>query len=1493
MFLAAAALGITLPALNSSDNPAGSPQQPVSAMGFLINDEQRPVGWYSFPLADASEPTKISETDAVSAGAMADGVYYAQTYTPGPLPLAWNTFDIASGTFTKLADCGEGYPLYVDMSYDHSSDEMLAIYHYGANSSALCKINLSDGTPVPYATAENLWLSTLACSYEGEIYSLANDGWLYRFDRNAMTFDRVGDTGVSIEYMQSMEFDHASGTIYWAATNYAGGYFYSIDPATGAASYISDLGQDGEMTGLYIASRIAEDDAPAAVSALTVANPSHDGNIILSLTLPDKTASGATLETIDNIVLEADGEEVKRWEAQGMTPGSNVTLEAETAQGLHVFKIYAVNQAGNGVPRTSRFFVGEDIPASPADVTVQTDGNQAVISWSAVATGAQGGWIDTGALTYEVVRRPGDHVVASGLTGTTCNDAVETTGVYTYSVTPSTPRGAGSPAVSAPAVLGDGVDLPYSYDFEDPDGLLMWSIIDGNADGATWERSKTTDGRRTMIMRGNYTRVVDDWLISPAVRLEAGKAYKIVYDAGCMNPYYPASYSVTIGREATAEGQQTVVKEFTTDLQMLHKTYVYLPEIDQDGTYHIGFHASWQPGLPSLYISNFTIEENQASWLTGIITDGTSPVAGARIAFGPGSDLYTSADDGSFEIIEIEPGEYSLSVSKFGFEPFTGSYTFAALEHKQIEIPLTAIPTASVTGQVVDTDGHGIENASVSVHGYDCYSAVTDKDGFFTVPGVYRKGGYTVDAHALNYESSTRTIGDFDSDTDIGVFTLQEKLIAPANVYVTADRTASTVSWAAPQDIPAQFRYDDGTDNYVFNMEMSNVSQYTAVGVIYDTPAVFTSMSWNVWDTANYAESVDVIVFALDENGQPTDNILYEENGLESENYNWHECVFRYPVVAPNGALFTLRGDARLCMDSGGDDPAYPPMRDKMVMTHDYRTEAFHSRYPDDNSPIFRGNLTLRATGMPYGAPRKSAGENIPEVEYDIWRLVPGQESDPSQWTKLNESPVSETSFADPAWTGAVKGWYRYAVKALYRDGYHSYPAFSQEIPRLLHSDVSLAFQTNAPGEDASSAAVVIVEKDNTNSYSGMADDEGKLTFPQVKEGTYTLTCTKKGFEPFETEIEISGEADFSAVFTLQETTHAPSNLVIEETEDPASRLFRWNVVTGIFDDFEGHDDWAVNSPGEAGWTYIDGDGADTYFSPNYDYPNAGSPMAFAVLNPSQTTPSMTDSRFLDTHSGSKTLVAWCTANGEPNNDFIISPQLEMGEDFVISFWTRCYWSRYTETLRVGYSTGGNSQEDFIWVGDPVYVDYEDWRQIITEIPREARYVAINCISENNYFVAVDDIYIGAADQIPGVTAQNVPAMRAAGSATAYDVYLDGSKVTSTAETTHLFENLTAGTHTAGVVARYASGDTEMSTINFDIQLSGTDLTTGETLAVRACDGTITVTGSSDGERIDLIRPDGTILATAISTGAPVVIHAPQGIYLVKAGNSVFPLSLR
>lgn len=1451
---------------------------PKTAMGFIISDEYLPVGWHSFPLDNASQPTTISATDAVSAGAMAKGIYYAQTYTPGPIAKAWNTLDVNTGELTPLATCGDDAPLYVDMTYDYADKKLWGITHYGGNSTMLCEVNVADGSVLSTTDVAGKWLMTLACSYDGDIYSLCSDGYLYKFDKPSEQFSSVGFTDYDIDYMQSMEFDHSTETLYWASCSSYNSGFYTINPSSGASTRISSLGTGGEMTGLYIPFSLADDNAPGEVTKITVDNSAHDTSVSFRLTLPAETAGGSVLAEITSVTIECDGTPIKTLTAEesALLPGAAIVCDTQVEEGFHTFKLYAANTAGNGLPATVKTFVGEDIPSAPASLTLIPDGNNVTISWDAVTTGAQGGYVDVSTMTYTVVRRPGDVTAASATKQTSCTDQVGAMGVYRYEITAANAKGSSTATESAPTVIGNHMNIPFAAGFDSDDEILMWSITDANEDGAVWQRVASSQKGNYMKFGGSR-RAADDWLISPPIQLEAGKSYKVIYDDWCLVPSYAPTYEITFGRGNTPEAQQNVLKNAKTEWFEAETNYVYLPEITETGTYNIGIHAKWEPGYPTLHIANFKVEENHAATLNATVTDGTAPLAGAAVEFGEEKTIYTTDENGRIEVVEIEAGTYPVTVSLFGFEPQTLDLTFAELENKEVTIPLTEYDKGTVSGRVFGKDGHGLPDASIYLHGYAEYNAVTDRDGNYTIDGIYRKGEYILDAHCINYEPASVAVGEIAETNTADAITLKEKLIAPDNVADTYDRMKVDLTWDAPVDRTATFRYDDGTDNMVFSMEMSVVTDYTAVGVIYDTPAVFTSMQWNVWNSAQSGADVDVIVFDLDENGRPTNHILYEENNLESSNYDWMECVFRHPIIAPRGALFTLRGDARLCMDGSSDDDF---KGDKMVFTHDYRTEPFMSELPGGTS-AFYGNLTLRAEGLPYGAPRLAARSRAADADakYDVFRMAETDRLSVDKWVRLTDTPVETCAFTDTDWANVEKGRYVYAVKAVYSDGHSSYASFSPMVPRLLTTDIVLSVTTDTPGETAEGATVTLTGIGNSNSYTTEVAADGTATFSGVWEGSYRVTCAKKGYATVEKDIEASGAADYSGELALTETTQAPANLLVEETDTPTERLLRWNVVDGIFDDFEGHEDWTINSPGETGWTYIDGDDCRTYSSPNYEFPNMYEKMAFIVLNPSKTDYSMVDNDFMNAHSGERVLVSWATNNGEPNNDFIISPELNMPVDFAISFWARCYYSRYPETLRVGYSTSGNNAEDFEWVGDPITVDDEIWKQFIVNIPGGAKYVALNYISADKYYIALDDIFIGAVDKIPAPGTDNAPA-RKAGSPISYEVYLDGSMTASTSETQYLLQNLSEGRHTAGVKSRFASGLTEMTTAEFSVDMSGIG-SVGDAAERITVDGRRVDVATAPG-CVTIYSVDGRTVYSAHTACGNITTELPAGVYIVK-----------
>ena len=222
-----------------------------------------------------------------------------------------------------------------------------------------------------------------------------------------------------------------------------------------------------------------------------------------------------------------------------------------------------------------------------------------------------------------------------------------------------------------------------------------------------------------------------------------------------------------------------------------------------------------------------------------------------------------------------------------------------------------------------------------------------------------------------------------------------------------------------------------------------------------------------------------------------------------------------------------------------------------------------------------------------------------------------------------------------------------------------------------------------------------------------------------------------------------------------------------------------WNTpeaTDGYWDDFETHDDFVINSAGSVGWQYIDADNAMTYTWQACTFPNMGQKMAFIVMNPSMTSPATDSYPNYKPFSGKKMLVDFCAADVQ-NNDFIISPELNFASDFKISFRARSYNDNYAlERVRVGYSTTGISPSNFTWVQGGDYVELPAaWNLYEYDIPKEAKYVTINCVSDDAFMLLIDDIFIGTNNVRPDVMPMRAPATGA--KLTGFNVYRGDTKV--------------------------------------------------------------------------------------------------------------------
>jgi len=174
------------------------------------------------------------------------------------------------------------------------------------------------------------------------------------------------------------------------------------------------------------------------------------------------------------------------------------------------------------------------------------------------------------------------------------------------------------PAEVEATTAADVDELPYTNALDSESAFTDFGIIDSNKDGKTWTFS-TSYG-----VYYNYTSSnnADDWLISPAIKLEAGKKYHFAIDAASASASYPEAFEVLIGTEPKASALTQSVLEETTVASESYITYENDNiSVAETGYYHFGIHAISEKNMWRLQVKNFLVENGVEVTAPDAVTD--------------------------------------------------------------------------------------------------------------------------------------------------------------------------------------------------------------------------------------------------------------------------------------------------------------------------------------------------------------------------------------------------------------------------------------------------------------------------------------------------------------------------------------------------------------------------------------------------------------------------------------------------------------------------------------------------------------------------------------------------------------------------------------------------------------------------------------------------------------------------------------------------------
>ena len=403
-------------------------------------------------------------------------------------------------------------------------------------------------------------------------------------------------------------------------------------------------------------------------------------------------------------------------------------------------------------------------------------------------------------------------------------------------------------------------------------------------------------------------------------------------------------------------------------------------------------------------------------------------------------------------------------------------------------------------------------------------------------------------------------------------------------------------------------------------------------------------------------------------------------------------------------------------------------------------------------------------------------------------------------------------------------------------------------------------------------------------------NSQGTAKFSSVPDGVYTLTVygSPLGLETYvDKNLQHSSSGPQTVKVVLNEAVRNPYALNATLDHDiftgKDNLAVSWNRETDyFFDDFESYEPFAIEF---APWTGVDLDREPAVEMVGL-YPNRGIQQYATIFNPLTIDPPVYyEYEVLRPFSGKQCVGFVRTRSGAANNDWLISPKIKVGVDNVVSFMAKASETQ-PDRFSVLVSTTGTDTKNFVSLtpGNYETVDYKGWKEITYSLAAyegQEVYVAIHCVSQNSFMFMVDDFYVGPA-QMPK-KARRVRTNSATNPNEKFIVTFDGNKVGETEDTQIMIENVTAGSHTVGVQAKYVYAKSETATL--EVTVPGAD-------AYAALDVNLStdIEYPLEGIAVNLLNTE-TATPTDLKTdaqGKASVGFLPKGNYMVIVSTDVF-----
>jgi len=1440
-------------------------------------------GIYSLDADNGAEfvlRSDIHPSEVTGAAFYLDGKYYTNTMS---------TYDTDTW---QLADAGSGSSIKaIDMTYDYTTSTAYAIKYEGDNNSGnplvptvLATVDLATGQPTLIGSDNGCRLKSIAADGSGQLWGIglpldvSVPTSLYKIDKITGKATAVHRLDINVSPSAGSPapatFDLRTGKLYMSGLTYVEDQYlqrtntyalYEIDTTDGSVTVKAEYRNSELLSGLVMKDCHAKaPDAPTGTEFIFDAGSSSTGK--LKCNLPSSAYDGTALTGRLKIEIYIDG--ALKASKSDLTPGNGFTSD-ETftldAGKAHTIKAVCYN-ANKGLPATISVYAGTDTPAAPGDMTITPDatGASATITWTAPDKGVNGGYIDTDALTYDVILKPDNITVASDITATsTPYTFSRPMGISQFVVTAKTGDKVSPQAASEVMLLGTPWTLPYLEPFNySSQAAWPFTTIDANNDASTeygfqWYYGDTYRAAWYYSTPNAPHGNADDWLITPTVAFEPGSVYRIQFDTyGYMGG--TNTLEVTMGPGATPATQSTVILKKvydttgTNNASPLNFNTLFVPGSDDR---RIGFHNIGD-GSDHMFIDNIYIYRYGPASIPGAATNVKAVKHGAEVTLTFNAPSMTAGGQTLTSITKLQvlrdTSDGEVLLSKTDINP-GDPVTFTD------KTPGSGVQTYIIVAH--NADGPGLETIAEINANADVPRAVENLE-------VTGRNAWTEALLTWNYPESM---------TGVNGLPLTEQEIT-YDVY----RTIGTKTESIAQNLNATtFTDRECTSAFPDGRQQEYVS-YTVVprtsGGEGESTASASTLMGRAYDMPYHESWTD----------QRTDTYTWKSANLTA--YASWSVAGRGYNPATDGqdgyglASFSIGRSA----SSGSGDYISPRIDVSNFANPTVNFYLFQSDDPNTSGAYLQIGISTED------------GSSMLATTYQVYSSTPGWKqysaAIPAEYAGSNRLSIVFHAYT-PRYNGCV---HIDNVSVTGDQPDHEVKAAGITGPEQCLIGNDNIYQATVANIGAQTATNVKIDF--------YADDAliGSATIPSLESGTtrsenFTYTPSLNNTERQITlRAEISADNDGSADNNSLETEVAliapmlPYVTDLSATSVDGQARLTWGEATTyphveyLTDNMSAYEAFAIDGAGD--WKFIDKDGQPTTAiaisttggSQTLDWPNVKAPQAFIVFNPELAGASS----IMQARTGSQCFVSF--AARQANDDWMVSPRLS-GDAQTISFYAKCaHYYFLNEKFEIWASTTDDNLDNFTCISGskPVAVtDYEQWTRFSYDLPEGTRYFAIRCVSVDQLGLMIDDITyspIHSPIEMWG-----------------FNVYRNGEKITPDPIGDYAFidsEVEPDKDYTYQVSAIYDAGESIYSNpATVRITPSGIDTIGSDSdatgVTIRPIIGGVAI-ANADGLLIRIYTTDGRQLFGITGTGNDSIPLAP-GIYVVQAGQTTAKIAVR